>query len=59
VQQTGLRRFQLTAVAASAFRIEEQVVAMQHFGDVRLQRDQVRRILRVAANRDRPGDMAR
>ena len=58
VNQPGLRRLQLAAVAASAFRIEEEVVLLQHLRDVRLQRDQVRRILRVAADRDRAGDVA-
>ena len=58
VDQAGLGRLQLAAVAASAFRIEEQVVLLQHLGDVRLQRDEVRRILRVAPDRDRAGDVA-
>ena len=58
VNQSGLRRLQLAAVAASAFRIEEQVVLLQHLGDVRLERDQVGRILGVAADRDRAGDVA-
>ena len=57
VEQPGLRRLQLAAVAAAAFRIEEQIVLLEDLGDVRLQRDQVRRILRVAADRDRAGDV--
>ncbi len=57
VNQPGLRRLQLAAVAASAFRIEEQVVLLEDLGDVRLQRDQVRRILGVAADRNRAGDV--
>ena len=55
--QPGLRRLQLAAVAAAAFRIEEQIVLLQHLGDVGLQRDQVRRILGVAADRNRAGDV--
>ena len=55
MNQPRLGRLQLAAVAAAAFRIEEQVVLLQDLGDVRLQRDQVRRILRVAADRDRAG----
>ena len=58
VNQAGLRRLQLAAVAASAFRVEEQIVLLQHLGDVRLQRDQVGRILGVAPDRDRAGDVA-
>ena len=46
---------QLAAVAAAAFGIEQQIVAAQQLGDVRLERDQVRRILRVAADRNRAG----
>ena len=46
LKQPGLRRLQLAAVAAAAFRIEEQIVLLQDLGDVRLQRDQVRRVLR-------------
>jgi hypothetical protein len=57
VNQPGLRGLQLAAVAAPAFRIEEDVVLLEDLGDVRLQRDQVGRILRVAADRNRTGDV--
>ena len=50
-------RLELAAVAAAAFRIEEQVVLVQQLADVGLQRDQVRRILGVAADRHRAGDV--
>ena len=53
VQQPGLRRLQLAAVASPAFGIEQQIVAAQQLGDVRLERDEVRRILRVAADGNR------
>ena len=52
VHQAGLRRLELAAVAAAALGIEEEVVLLQHLGDVRLERDQVGRILRVAADRN-------
>ena len=58
VEQPGLRRLQLAAVAAAAFDVEEQVVPLQQLGDVRLERDEVRRILGVAADRNRAGDVA-
>ena len=58
VNQSGLERFQLAAVAAPALGIEEQVVLLEHLGDVRLERDQVRGILRVAADRDGAGHVA-
>ena len=48
---------QLAAVAASALRVEEQVVALQQLCDVRLQCDQIRGILGVAADGNRPRDM--
>ena len=48
-------RLQLAAVAAAALGIEQQIVAAQQLGDVRLQRDQVRRILGVAADGNRAG----
>ena len=57
VEQPGLRRLQLAAVAAPAFRIEEQVVLLQHFGDVGLEHNQVGRILGRAADRNRAGDV--
>ena len=57
MQQTRLGRLQLAAVAPSAFRIEEQILLLQNFGHVRLQRDQVDRILAVPANRNRADDM--
>jgi hypothetical protein len=57
VQQACFRRLQLAAVAASAFRIEEQIVLLQDLGDVGLQRDQVRGVLRVPSDRDRAGDV--
>ena len=56
--QPGLRRLELAAVAASAFRIEEQVVLLQHLRHVGLERDEIRRILDVAADRNRAGDVA-
>ena len=55
VQQPGLRALHLAAVAAPAFRIEEEVVTAQQLRDVRLQRDQVHRIFHVAADRHRAG----
>ena len=58
MNQPGLGRLQLAAVAPAAFRIEEQVVLLQDLGDVRFQRDQVGGILRVAADRDRAGHVA-
>ena len=51
IEQAGLRRLQLAAVAAAAFRVEEQVVLLENFRNVRLQRDQVRGILHVAPDR--------
>jgi hypothetical protein len=36
VEQAGLRRLQLAAVAAAALGIEEQVVLLEHLGDVAL-----------------------
>ena len=58
MQQAGLRRLQLAGVAASALDVEEQVAALQQLGDVGLQRDQVGRVLGVAPDRDRAGDVA-
>ncbi len=55
VQQTGLRRFHLSGVAAAALDVEHQVVALQQFRDVGLQRDQVGRILGVAPDRNGAG----
>ncbi len=57
VDQPGLRRLQLAAVAAAALRIEEEIVRLQDFGDVRLQRDKIRGILRVAPDRNGAGDV--
>ena len=57
VEQAGLHRLQLAAVAAAAFRIEEQVVLVQQLADVGLERDQVGRVLGVAADRQRAGDV--
>ena len=48
-------RLQLAAVAAAALGIEEQVVLAQQLADIRLQRDQIRGILGVAPDRQRPG----
>ena len=63
VQQAGLRRLQLAAVAAPAFGVEEKIVPAQQLGDVRLERHEIGRVLRVAANRNRarhvPVDQAR
>ena len=55
VQQPGLRRLQLAAVASPAFGIEQQVVAPQQLGDVRLERDEIGRVLGIAADRNRAG----
>ena len=57
MQQSGLEGLELAAVAPSAFGIEEQIVLLQDFGDVGLERDQVRGILGVAADRQRAGDV--
>ena len=56
--QAGLGRLQLAAVAAPALGIEEEVVRPQHLGDVGLERDEVGRVLGVAADRNRAGDVA-
>ena len=58
VQQSGLRRLHLAGVAAPALDVEEQVAALQQLGDVGLERDQVGRVLGVAPDRDRAGDVA-
>jgi len=57
LEQSGLGELQLAAVAAPAFRIEEQVVLLENLRDIRLQRDEVRRVFGVAANRNRAGDV--
>ena len=57
VNQPGLRRLQLAAVAAAAFRIQKEIVLLQDLGDVRLERDQIRGILGVAPDRNRAGDV--
>ena len=57
VEQSGFRRLQLAAVAPAAFRVEEEIVLLEDFGDIRLQRDQVRGILGVAPDRDGAGDV--
>ncbi len=57
VDEPGLRILQLAAVAASAFRIQKQVVLLQHLGDVRLERDEVCGIFGVAPDRNRAGDV--
>ena len=57
MDQAGLRRLQLAAVAAAAFGIEEEIVLLEDLGDVGLERDQVRGILRVAPDRNRAGDV--
>jgi hypothetical protein len=51
VEQPGLRRLQLAAVAAPALGIEEQIVLLENLGDVGLERDQIRRVFRGAAGR--------
>ena len=53
MQQPGLRRLQLAAVAPPALGIEQQIVATQQLGDVRLERHEIRRVLGIAADRDR------
>ena len=58
MDQAGLRDLQFPAVAASAFRVEEEVVFAQQLGDVGLQRDEIGLVLRVASNRDGAGDVA-
>ncbi len=58
VNQSNPGRLQLAAVAAAAFGIEEQIVLLDDLGDVRLEGDQVRRILGVAADGNRPGHVA-
>ena len=58
VQQSRLRRLQLAGVAASPFDVEEEIVPLQQLRDVRLERHEIRGILRVAADRNRPGHVA-
>src|SRR2546428_12251920 len=53
-----LRGLQLAAVAAAALRVEEEIVALQNLRDVRLERDEVRRVLGVAPDRYRARDVA-
>ncbi len=57
VEQAGFRRLQLAAVAAPALGVEEQVVLLEDLGDVGLERDQVGRVFRRAAQRDRAGQV--
>ena len=58
VEQARLRHLQLAAVAAAALRIEEQIVLLHDLGDVGLERDEVRGILRAAPDRNRARDVA-
>ena len=53
VEQTGLRRLQLAAVASPTLGIEQQIVAAQYLCDVGLERDEVRRVLRITADGNR------
>ena len=57
VEEPGLGLLQLAAVTASAFGIEKEIVLLQDLADVRLQRDEVRRIFHVAADRNRASDV--
>ena len=57
VEQARLGGLQFAAVAAAAFRVEEQVVRLEQFRDERLQRDQVGRIARASPDRNRTGDV--
>ena len=58
VDEAGLRRLQFAAVAPAPLDVKEQIVRPEQFPDIRLERDQVRRVLRVATDRDGPGDVA-
>ena len=58
VNETGLHRLELAAVAPSSFRVEEEIVLLQHLGDVGLEGDEIRRILGIASNRNGAGDVA-
>ncbi len=57
-EQTGLGRLELAAVAAAAFRVDEQIVFLQDLGDIRLERRQVHRIFQVPTDGDRPRHVA-
>src|SRR5436190_1095203 len=57
MQQSGLWFVQLAAVAPSTFGIEKEIVPSQQFRYVRLQRDEIDGVLRVAAHWHGAGDM--
>ena len=57
MQQAGLRPLQLAAVAATPFGIEQQIVIAQELGDVRLERDEIRRVFGVPPDRNGAGDV--
>jgi hypothetical protein len=57
VDEPRLGTLDVAAVTATALRIEEQIVLPEQFRHVRLERDQVRGVLRVAPNRNGAGDV--
>src|SRR5689334_13584942 len=57
MHQPGLGRLDLAAVAASTFRIEEQIARAQKLGNICLEREQVGGVLGVAPDRNRAGDV--
>ena len=58
LQQSRLQGLELAAVAASALRVEEQVVPVHELGHVRPQRGEVGGVAGVPANRDGAGHVA-
>ena len=57
MQQAGLRRLHLAAVAPAALDVEEEVVLFEHLRHIRFERHQVGRIAAVPSNRNRTGDV--
>ena len=53
LEQAGLRRLQLAAVAAAALGVIEEVAPLEQLRDVRAERHEIERVLAVAADRDR------
>ena len=57
MQQPGLERLELAAVAASALQVQEEIGPAQQLGDVRLERDEVGGVFHLPANGDGAGDV--
>src|SRR5947207_656472 len=57
VEKPRLRRLQLSRIAPAALDVEQQVMALQQLGDIRFERDQVGRVLRVPADWNRSGNV--